>query len=438
MSYKPPNDINELEKMYYGNNKDGRDVNAEDINRYEKDFNNPEKYPDRLNISESAIKDFLSQIGEVKKIPEEENKTPDFEIIGKNLFVEVKSINTVIGKSISETEHEVNIKNESEWLEKINLTLKDIEKKRDIIPSNSLYIGAIYVDVVQMLGFGKNILNLDFIKRTVLGQTNIDGLLLYIEQSGGNIKNKRPILFSKNPNLTGLFEKHYPDSRLKIEKYPEARKTLDENMSFMLNILEDVRKKTEENQKEKVYVWTEHYSNWIDIWKDFNECIGKENFLNSCIGFRLTQLNKELLWFWLECTSGAYDNANRSMRYVLESFLQAYYVDIEHPHTSMACKLEILKEIDTVEFAGSRLIEKLDIDGYKEKIKKLYRDLNKFVHPSHKEWQKIIEGGDVFSKITFNYDKESFEECVEFTDRVIDIIVFLLMNFSDGISKKMK
>lgn len=215
-----------------------------------------------------------------------------------------------------------------------------------------------------------------------------------------------------------------------IGEIPEARKTLDENMNFMLKNLKDVRKKTENDQKEKVYVWSEHYSNWIDIWGYFNECIGKENFLNSCVGFRLTQLNKELEWFWLECTSGVYDNANRTLRYVLESFLQAYYVDREHPHTMMECKLAFLEKIDNATFAGSKLIEKLAVnEKYKEQLKNLYRDLNKFVHPSHQEWKRIFGNGGIDSKITFSYDKRSFEECVELTDRVIDSIVFLLMNF---------
>lgn len=225
-----------------------------------------------------------------------------------------------------------------------------------------------------------------------------------------------------------------------IVTIPKEQKSLNESMNFLLNILQDVRKETEKNQKQKVYVWSEHYSNWIDIWKYFDESIGRENFINSCVGFRLIQLNKELLWFLLECTSGAYENANRSLRYVLESFLQAYYVDRKHPRASIQCKLEILKEIDKL--TGGKLIENLDIDvkykGQNGQIKILYSDLCKFVHPSFNEWQKIVEGGDVSSKITFSYDKESFEECVDLTDRVMDVIVFLLMNFSNDLAEKIK
>lgn len=215
-----------------------------------------------------------------------------------------------------------------------------------------------------------------------------------------------------------------------ISKIPEGQETLNETIANILKSLEDVRKETEENQKEKVYVWSEHYINLMNnIWKYFYKHVGEERCINSCLGFRLLELNKELLWLWLECTSGMYDNAVRDLRYILESFLQAYYTDKKHQNASMECKLEILEEID--DLTGGRLINRLDIpERYKQRIKTLYSDLCKYVHPSHKEWEKIIKEGKIRPKLTFEYDKELFEESIEFTDRVIDAIVFLLMNFS--------
>jgi hypothetical protein len=219
MVYKRPKDIFELEKLYFGKNKDGKDIDTEAIKRYEKDLRNPAKCQDELNESESIIKNFLLRFGEVKKIPEEENKTPDFEIVGKNTFVEVKSINTVIEERISETKYKANIKNESEWIKKIDLTLKDIEQKRDKIPQDSLYVGAICViDVEQTLGFGKNITHLDFIMKTILEQVDVDGLLVFLGQVSGNVKPQIPTLFSKNPELTLLFKGHYSNKELEIKE----------------------------------------------------------------------------------------------------------------------------------------------------------------------------------------------------------------------------
>jgi len=222
-----------------------------------------------------------------------------------------------------------------------------------------------------------------------------------------------------------------------MKELSRDKKSLNKNISFLLEILADVRKETEQNQKEKVSIWAEYFSNWIDIWRYFDNCLGREKLLNSCLGFRLFQLNKELIWLWLECTSGIYDSAIRNLRYILESFLQAYYVDKEHPNANMECKLEILKEIDKL--VGRRLIENLELDGkYKKQIRFLYDDLCKFAHPSFKEWQKIIEEGKINSKVTFRYDKDSFEECIKFTDRVMDIIVFLLMNFCEEMINKIR
>lgn len=222
-----------------------------------------------------------------------------------------------------------------------------------------------------------------------------------------------------------------------FRNFDEGAKMRTEEIGFLLKILAEVRKETKEKQKEKIFILSEHYSNWIDIWKYFHGCIGKENFFNSCLEFRLTQLNKELLWFWLESTSGVYDNAVRDLRYILESFLQAYYTDKEHPNANMECKLEILKEIDRL--FGERLIDNLDLSKkYKKQIKILYSDLCKYTHPSYKEWKKIIKEGKVSPKITFVYDKELFEECIGFTDRVIDVIVFLLINFCNKMVKEIK
>jgi hypothetical protein len=218
MVFEPPKDIVELEKLYYGKNKDGKDIDVEAIKSHEKDERNPANYPNGLNPSESTIKNFLSRFGEVKKIPENKNKTPDFEIIGKNTFVEVKSINTVIGDKISETMYKVNIKNENEWIEKINFTLTDIELKRASTPKSSMYVGSIYVDTPQTLGFGKSITNLNFIKKTNFERANLDGLLVLVEQASGNFRNQIPILFSKRHELTILFNEHYPNNELEIRE----------------------------------------------------------------------------------------------------------------------------------------------------------------------------------------------------------------------------
>lgn len=135
--------------------------------------------------------------------------------MGKNTFIEVKSINTEIIENIS---GKTNIKNESDWIEKINFTLNDIEQKRASIPKSSLYIGSIYVDTPQTLGFGKSITNLGFIKKTNFELANLDGLLVFIEQASGNFRNQLPILFSKHHELTILFKKHYPNNELEIKE----------------------------------------------------------------------------------------------------------------------------------------------------------------------------------------------------------------------------
>ncbi|MGQ4894449.1 MAG: hypothetical protein ACP6IQ_07510 [Candidatus Njordarchaeia archaeon] len=56
----------------------------------------------------------------------------------------------------------------------------------------------------------------------------------------------------------------------------------------------------------------------------------------------------------------AYHQAIREMRYILESFIQAYYLDDNHPDIGIKCKVEIIKEAER-ELYGVKLIDKLQV-----------------------------------------------------------------------------
>lgn len=184
----------------------------EKINSYHKHLRNPDNYDDNLNQCEYDIKEFLSKLGNIKKIPKnnDQDSVVDFEIEDKNIFIEVKSINIVYLKSINESSIKINVKDETEWLEKINLTLKDIEKKRSTLTNkSSIYLGAICFDAVQYLNSRYLVFDLGFIKKTNFNISNIDALLLYPPTLSNNNDTHVPILFSKIKFLTDLFNRHY-------------------------------------------------------------------------------------------------------------------------------------------------------------------------------------------------------------------------------------
>lgn len=85
-----------------------------------------------------------------------------------------------------------------------------------------------------------------------------------------------------------------------------------------------------------------------------------------------------------------YRNAFDNIRHVLESIVQALYIDSRHPDAHITVKIQILKEVeDRREYHAIRLIDELDIPhpygNSKNVLTKEYRKLSSIIHPSHKE-----------------------------------------------------
>jgi hypothetical protein len=136
---------------------------------------------------------------------------------------------------------------------------------------------------------------------------------------------------------------------------------------------------------------------------------------------------------------GLYRNAYDNIRHVLESIVQAYYVDSNHPSADLPTKLEILSEIeDKREYHASQLIEQkisfksLDNGGLdcKGLLKKQYAELSRRVHPSHenvigtvKDVQKGLEENWMPAKI----DGLEIERIFELMKPTFDILFFLVI-----------
>ena len=122
----------------------------------------------------------------------------------KKLLVEVKSINTVIGEQLTEYTYSINLKNELGWLQKINLTIHEIEKKEKGEYEEFSSLGVIYIDPVQFqLSKAKELLyNIEFINISCFSISKLDGLLIYPAQVGGGGENKEPILYTKSKQIS--------------------------------------------------------------------------------------------------------------------------------------------------------------------------------------------------------------------------------------------
>jgi len=210
----------------------------------------------------------------------------------------------------------------------------------------------------------------------------------------------------------------------------------DRSISEVLKIFEAVRKETEgKTSPEEFQGWVDLYSLWIDVWREFGEVLSSEETFSSLLVFRATEIFKSLLWIGNGMWSGAYHSTVQQLRYILESAIQAYYVDKENNGVSIERKLEIIKEIEYL--IGRRLIDKTDLK-YKEELKTLYGDLCKYVHPSYEEFETVIGQGKVDPRIIFIFDKELYLKSVEFMEKVFDVFTLVLLSYSAKLSGEVK
>jgi len=196
---------------------------------------------------------------------------------------------------------------------------------------------------------------------------------------------------------------------------------------FLRDIQNDVAEETRSKVGNRIAVWSEHYIIWIDMIKPILKATSREEQLNSMLMARLLELNNELLWILSNIIyHGAYHQVIRELRFVLDSMMQAYYLDTEHPDVDILCKLEIIKEIEKWAY-GARLIERLPLQ-HKDRIGQLYSSLSKYSHSSYKEMEISIRRGKVGFRVTPSFDEELFSLCESLTHQVMDAIYLAVLN----------
>jgi hypothetical protein len=136
--------------------------------------------------------------------------------------------------------------------------------------------------------------------------------------------------------------------------------------------------------------------------------------------------------------NGLYRNAFDNIRHVLESIVQALYIDGRHPKTPLTTKIEILREVeDKREYHAIRLIDELKIDN-KEKLKTEYKELSRVIHPSHK--QIIATFTDVFGGrgVPATVDCEEVARIYSSMEKMFDIFFFLFTKNFPEVKESLK
>ncbi len=148
---------------------------------------------------------------------------------------------------------------------------------------------------------------------------------------------------------------------------------------------------------------------------------------HSLTFFRAISLYRELQWI-ADCISqNAYHQSIREMRFVLDSMVQAYYIDERHRDSQMPCKLEIVKEIEEWGF-GRRLIDKTNL-CHKSDLKNLYGELSAYSHSTCKELvSSRSRKAKEIASLTFEEDIEMKNLCIEFLNRMLDAVLFVTLS----------
>lgn len=219
-----------------------------------------------------------------------------------------------------------------------------------------------------------------------------------------------------------------------------------QKISDTLNLIDSLKeryeviaKETKKQTTDEEYVtWAEHFNNALAIVGAIiriyvTEKQSQFKAENSLLYFRAIELLDHIAWIWTGVQYGMYHQAIRELRYVFESVLKAYYLDMEHPDASIAYKLEILKEQETTKsyLIGKRLInsvgKRLNLSQIINKqFQDLYRDLSRYVHCSYDELKPSIKQGKLKLRPRFIFDRELFNKYQELTNKTLAAVYFIL------------
>jgi len=163
----------------------------------------------------------------------------------------------------------------------------------------------------------------------------------------------------------------------------------------------------------------------------------------------LKKFNSLVYWNWLNfvrncgytlylTNNGLYRNAYGNMRYILESIVQALYIDSRHPQTTIETKIHILSEVEhNQSYYFKSLIQKLDI-GEKEKIKAIHSSLSKKIHPTVKTVKSIFEDYLNKDKMPTIISCNAIKDISIFLRAVIDVFLFLCIPYFSEHKEQLK
>ncbi|MFH0862246.1 MAG: hypothetical protein V1875_04370 [Candidatus Altiarchaeota archaeon] len=204
-SYEPPQNIEDLMRVYYGPAMGGEKVSSDEINRYG-DFIRTRVISPHL---ERLVGKLLAPFGELVRVKENrQNKVPDFEIKDKRIQVEITSINTSVKKNVCGSRLPLNLpKNEADTIPKVNRCIDHISLKKGEKDSNHQLWGIIFYDCIlaTLKKFYVLISEKNTITKTKFKNSNLDALFFICRPSSiSGVSSEElypPMIYVKNKHL---------------------------------------------------------------------------------------------------------------------------------------------------------------------------------------------------------------------------------------------
>lgn len=148
--------------------------------------------------------------------------------------------------------------------------------------------------------------------------------------------------------------------------------------------------------------------------------------LDSLVDRRIHVWSRTIHWICVAVYYGSYDSVARELRLILEDSLQALVVDHRHPDETIEERIDVLHfaEKEGEFLRGSTLIDSTTLPKrLRRKIKKLYKELCGYVHPSSELIRKTIDN----RSFLLEYNEEWFEMALNWHRSVFDFVVLMIL-----------
>lgn len=158
---------------------------------------------------------------------------------------------------------------------------------------------------------------------------------------------------------------------------------------------------------------------------------------NLLLAIRLTESIRIFDWIKVCLLCGTYQSIYRELRFMLESMIQAFHIDMNHFDVPLKSKLEVYKALSRKrDFQGGRLISDTEHLPKKVELRKLFGVLSRYVPPSYKAYEPYLdlEPSELLENI---HNEELAQDCVKKCQQVCELIITINNQFQIELLKRL-